>query len=407
MQRNQKSFFRAALAVLWCALILFPSLPAGAEEEGDSEAARELTGGCTFETNGKNEDFELLRDGDLGTYFPFKEKKGMLTVTAPEAVAGISVMLYDKYGRPLSYDLQVPGPGEDWVTVAKGGEFLAEWHELEEPAERFRLAATCKERMRLAELRVFAPGEKPADVQHWSRLEKCDMMLLSAHPDDEVLWFGGLLPTYAGERKCRVQVAVMVPTGGRRKLELLSAIWHCGVRYYPDMLNFLDKNGQFPEKQYTLWKGKNRVLGRVVEVIRKHQPEVLVTHGEGGEYGHGAHKTAADAAKQAVRLAARASKYKDSAKEYGPWQVKKLYLHEYEKNQITCDWSLPLSAFGGKTGYQVAEEAFAFHASQVARDWGFEIHGSHDNALFGLFATEVGPDSGAGDLMEHIPAGAD
>ncbi len=311
-------------------------------------------------------------------------------------------MLFDKYGQPLSYDLQVPGKGDEWVTVGHGGEFLAEWHELEEPAERFRLAASCRERMRIAELRVFGPGEKPADVQRWSRLEKCDMMLLSAHPDDEILWFAGLLPTYAGERKLRVQVSVLVPTGGLRKLELLSALWHCGVQYYPDMLNFLDKNGHTPEKQYTLWKGKNRVLSRVVEVIRRHKPEVIVTHGEGGEYGHGAHRTAADAAKEAIRLTPKKSKFSKSAKAFGTWEVKKLYLHEYEKNPIRCDWSVPLQAFGGKTGYEVAEEAFAFHASQVARDWGFEIHGPHDNADFGLYYTSVGPDSGIGDLMEHI-----
>lgn len=398
------------LAALFCALLLYPwtGAPAKTEEAGEpgrkGMPAEELTGQCTFETNGKNEDFELLRDHNMSTYFPFREKKGILTVNAPSPVEGISVMLHDKYGQPLAYDLQVPGNGEEWVTVAQGGEFLAEWHELKEPTKRFRLAAACKERMRIAELRVFGPGEKPEDVQCWSRLEKCDMMLLSAHPDDEILWFGGLLPTYAGDRKLRLQVSVLVPTGGTRKLELLSALWHCGVRYYPEMLNFLDKNGHTPEKQYTLWKGKNRVLSRIVEVIRKHKPEVLITHGVGGEYGHGAHRTAADAAKEAIRLSAKKNKFSKSAKEYGTWEVKKLYLHEYEKNPIQCDWSIPLSSFGGKTGYEVAGEAFAFHASQVARDWGFEVHGAHDNAAFGLYYTSVGPDSGIGDLMEHIPA---
>ena len=137
-------------------------------------------------------------------------------------------------------------------------------------------------------------------------------------------------------------------------------------------------------------------------MIRKHRPEVLVTHGEKGEYGHGAHKTAADAAKTLVKQTNSAKKYPKSAQQYGTWQVKKLYLHEYEKNPIVCDWDQPLAAFGGKTGYEVAEEAFRFHASQVKRDWNFEIHGQHDNALFGLFYTAVGPDTGKGDLMEHI-----
>jgi len=293
--------------------------------------------------------------------------------------------------------------GESWRTVEGSGDYLVNWHALPAPVTEVKIAATGKERLRIAEIRLFGPGEPPAEVQRWKTLEKCDLMLLTAHPDDEILWFAGLMPTYGGDRGYRLQLAVMVPTGGQRKLELLSAVWHCGVKYYPEMLGFVDKNGQNPEGQYNAWRGKGRVLSKVAEVVRKHQPEVLVTHGEKGEYGHGAHKTAADAAKVIVKQAADSKKFPKSAKLYGPWQVKKLYLHEYDKNAITCDWDEPLAAFGGKTGYQVAEEAFRFHASQVQRDWAFEIHGQHDNAQFGLYYTAVGSDSGIGDLMEHIP----
>ena len=414
-----KKRYRRITALLCCALLGFAFLPVLGEEALPEESeitleeteeisgAEELTASCRFETNGRTKDYALMTDRDLSTFFPFRETKGWLTVTAPGPIGGVSVMLFDKYGKPLTYDLQVPGENGEWITVGQGGAFLAEWHELETPAEQVRLNATCRERLRIAEIRFFAPGEKPADVQAWSVLDKCDLMLLSAHPDDEILWFGGFLPTYAGDRGYRVQLAVLAPTGGMRKLELLSAIWHCGVKYYPEFLGFIDKNGKTPERQYSIWHGKNRVLSRVVEVIRKHQPEVLITHGENGEYGHGAHKTAADAAKHAYKLAAKAKKYADSEKKYGTWQIRKLYLHEYAKNPIELDWTEPLPAFGGKTGYQVAEEAFAFHASQISRDWNFEIHGKHDNAMFGLYATEVGPDTGIGDLMEHIPESGD
>ncbi len=376
------------------------------EPEGAGEAARELTAVLTFETNGKSREYELLKDGDLSTYFPLKETKGELIVSSPEPMSGIYIMDFDKYGRDHDYDLQIRD-GDGWKTVDQGGRFLVHWHVLPEPATEVRILPTCTERLRLAELRAFGVGESPAEIQRWEILEKCDLMLLSAHPDDEILWFGGFLPTYGGERGYRIQVAVLAPTGGQRKLELLSAIWHCGVKYYPEMLGFVDKNGKDPEKQYKLWRGKNRVLKRVVEVVRRHQPEVLITHGEKGEYGHGAHKTAADAAKNAVKLSGNAKKFPDSADVYGTWEIKKLYLHEYEQNSIVCDWDLPLAAFGGKTGYEVAEEAFRFHASQIKRDWAFEVHGSHDNANFGLYYTSVGKDTGIGDLMEHIETAAE
>jgi len=380
---------------------------AGLPETEDTEdpeewfSAEELTAGCTFRSNGSSKDYSLMTDGDVGTYLPLREKKAEMTISGREPMGGIYVMVFDKFGRGYAYDLQVRD-GDGWKTVDQGGKYLVHYHELAEPAEEVKIVPTGKERLRIAEIRVFGPGEPPAEVQRWETLEKCDLMLLTAHPDDEILWFAGLMPTYAGERGYRLQLTVMVPTGAQRKLELLQAMWHCGVKYYPDMLGFVDKNGQNPERQYSLWRGKGRVIGKVVEAIRKHQPEVLVTHGEKGEYGHGAHKTAADAAKTAIRATGSAKKYPNSAEKYGTWEVRKLYLHEYEKNPIVCDWDQPLDAFGGKTGYEVAAEAFAFHGSQVRRDWEFEVHGKHDNAQFGLYFTSVGKDSGIGDLMENI-----
>jgi len=385
---------------VWCfaaiLLILLPVL-AGAD------TAQEIKSGVTFEANGKAKNVEEMRDDDFGTYFPLKEKNGWLEIHSEEEIHGVSVMLFDKFSQPLSYELQIRDVSGEWVTTDKSAEdYLVQWHELEKGTKELRILATSRERLRIAELRLFGEGEKPAEIQHWKTLGKCDMMLLTAHPDDETLWFAGLLPTYAGERKLRVQPVVMVPTGGERKLEVLSAFWTCGVTAYPEFLGLVDKNGKSVEKQYKVWRGQNRVLGLVTEVIRKHQPEVLVTHGERGEYGHGAHKTACDAAKLSVKYAAKESRFKESAKKYGTWQVKKLYLHEYDKNVIPCDWSVPLEAFGGKTGYEVAAEAFAWHRSQIKRDWEYEIHGKHDNAAFGLYFTTVGQDTGTGDFMEHI-----
>ena len=83
--------------------------------------------------------------------------------------------------------------------------------------------------------------------------------------------------------------------------------------------------------------------------------------------------------------------------------MKKLYLHEYPVRPIRCDWDQPLAAFGGKTGFRVAAEAFTFHASQTRRGWSISRGAEHDNTAFGLYMTQVGDDTGAGDLMEHIP----
>ncbi len=367
-----------------------------------AEEAEELTVRCVFTSNAKTKDFSSLTDGNLGTWYPMNDKKGWLEVEAPSPVGGVSVSMADKYGMyPISYDVEIEDGNGEWVSCAKS-RYLVDWYTFENPVSRFRLKATSKERIRIAEMRVFGPGEKPEEVQDWKELEKCDMMLLACHPDDEVLWFAGLLPTYAGERGYKVQVAMMTPRNGERQLELLSCVWHCGVRYYPYFIGFHDKHGGSIPRQYTAWKGKNRVMKLVTECFRKYKPEVVVTHGVEGEYGHSAHRVTSEAARLCVEYAAKKSSFPESVKKYGTWQVKKLYLHEYDKNQIVMDWDQPLAAFGGKTGFDVAEEAFQYHATQTARDWVFTRKGEHDNTLFGLYFTAVGEDTGLNDFMENI-----
>ena len=74
----------------------------------------------------------------------------------------------------------------------------------------------------------------------------------------------------------------------------------------------------------------------------------------------------------------------------------------------------PLAAFDGKTGTEVAEEAYAMHVTQ--RSAGMKIRGKRyifsvretggllfPNTVFGLCRTEVGPDEMRNDFLEHIP----
>ena len=385
-------------------LLLLLLLCAASAAFSDSPAA-ELTGACTFSSNNVYKtDIPLMTDGSVSTSYALKEKNGWLEIGCDTPVCGLSVSVLVKSRNPWSYSLEAMDENGQWQAVAQS-RYLTDWFDLSPGYTRLRIRSTGRERLRIAELRAFGPGEKPDDVQNWQDLDKCDLMLLACHPDDEVLWFAGLLPTYAGEREYKVQLAMMTPDYGDRQLELLRCAWHCGVRYYPYFIGFHDKHGGSVEKQLTQWNGKNKVLKEVVQCIRRFRPEVLVTHGEDGEYGHSAHRVTAWAAKECFSRAADEKQFSASADQYGTWQVKKLYLHEYGENRITMDWNRPLSAFGGKTGFDVAEEAYQFHATQVAiGHYEFERgpEGSHDNTAFGLYATVVGPDEAGNDFMEHI-----
>lgn len=366
--------------------------------------AEEITSYCAFSSNvreSKKNETSLMTDRDVSTYYALKEKGGWLVIESSEPMWGVSVMLYNRYGKDYSYDLQIEEEGE-WKTVSSS-KYLSNWHLMDKPATKIRLMATSKERLRIAEIQLFGKGEKPAEVQDWQDLDKADIMLLACHPDDEVLWFAGLLPVYA-DRGYKVQLAMMTPANEERQLELLQSAWHCGIKYYPYFIGLHDKNGHKNlETQYSLWKSRARVFRLVTECFRRYKPEVVVTHGEEGEYGHSAHQATADAAKICLKYAANKRKYPESVKRYGVWQIKKLYLHEYKKNRVTMDWTQPLASFGGKTGFEIAGEAFLYHVSQVKiGHYEFKPVGDHDNTAFGLYYSAVGPDQGKNDFMENI-----
>jgi LmbE family N-acetylglucosaminyl deacetylase len=231
--------------------------------------------------------------------------------------------------------------------------------------------------------------------------EKADLLVLFAHPDDEVLFMGGVLPYYAGELHKRVMAACVVPASSQRSLELLDSLWLNGLRSYPSFGPMRDNFSMSLQGMYGKWR-KDKLYRYVVGLYRRFKPDVVVSHDMKGEYGHGAHRAAADAAWQSLTLSANAKRYPDSAKEYGVWDVPKLYLHLYEKNAVDMNWRRPLDAFGGKTAFDMAKEGYACHTSQQQTEYTVEDSGPYDNSLFGLVHTNVGPDVKKDDFFENI-----
>ena len=270
------------------------------------------------------------------------------------------------------------------------------------------------QKMGFNEIFVFGEGEIPDWVQRWEETEgKADILFFSAHPDDELIFLGGAIPTYAVEKQKRVVVAYLSWCNTTRRSEALNGLWSMGVRHYPEFGGFTDSYSKNAKEAYKKL-GKDKVLSWVTEMYRKHQPEVVVTHDLNGEYGHGQHKMMADAAVQGYELAANPEKYPDQVAQYGTWQVKKLYVHLYgdESNQTQFDWTVPLESMGGKTGLELATEAYALHKTQegaevkINKKWrklSVEETGSYwSNTTFGLYASQVGPDETHTDFLEHV-----
>ena len=372
--------------------LLLLSLPAHGEE------ARDITLDCTFVRKTNQVNFKPLQDRNYATYFTMNPRR-VVEIHSPEEVSGVYLQFF-RHANPLEVQAEADG---EWISLGTtDGVYLTAYVPVPAGTDKVRIVNSGKQ-VYVAEVTILSKGEKPRRIPEWEAPGKADLMLLSTHPDDELLWFGGLLPTYAGEKDLAVQVAYVVPSIGYRRLELLDGLWHCGVERYPLFLEMQDKRAPSLKAQYKLWN-RNTLIKKIVAAIRQVQPEVIVTQDEQGEYGHGAHRACVDACKEAVLSAADAALYRDSAKEYGPWQAKKLYLHLYKENQLRLDWRTPLSAFEGKDGLTVATEALSFHKSQTLGGWEMEEGGQYDNALFGLYYTAVGEDVNKNDLMENIPA---
>lgn len=380
---------------IWLALVLALLFPCMA----NAETAKDITVACKMNDRAYNAASPAAQvDDNYETYYT----GSALTITAPQGEQIGAILLRWRTISPPGVILKSQQNGQ-WVELQReDANYAAQYIALTQPVDALRISAMGGATLELCEVKVYTPGEPGADVQIWrDPPEKVDLMLFSTHPDDEVLWFGGLLPYYAGEQKKDVLVVNAVYGWYYRRQELLDALWTCGVDIYPIMLGAQDAIDNVEEG----WKENNRLTqAGLVAIVRQYQPDVVVLHDVNGEYGHAAHKTFCRMGQKAVTMAADAQQCKDSAALYGVWDTPKTYIHLYAENQIRMDWKQPLSAFGGKTGLEVATEAFQCHVSQLNKHYRVEDGGQYDNALFGLWRTTVGNDVQGNDLFENVPA---
>lgn len=248
-------------------------------------------------------------------------------------------------------------------------------------------------------------GELPEWVQVWQEpYETADMLFIPTHADDELLFFGGAIPTYAGELGYKVQIAYMTNHWKERYRphELLNGLWTCGETAYPVIGPFTDIYSDSLAHAKTLYD-EEEVIGFMVELIRRFKPYVILGHDINGEYGHGVHMYNTDALMKALELSNDPEQYPETAEKYGVWDVPKTYLHLYEENVINLEWDTPLSRFDGKDGVQVASEAFDCHVSQRS----FYVLERRKTSkfcctLFGLYRSTVGLDVEKNDFLENI-----
>lgn len=247
----------------------------------------------------------------------------------------------------------------------------------------------------------------PDWVQIWEQPhDTADLLVLSTHADDEILFFGGTIPYYTSELGLKTQVVYFTyHTEKCRTHELLNGLYYCGVRNYPIIGNHEDIYSTSLAHAKGLYS-YDKALGFIVEMYRRFQPNVLVTHDLNGEYGHGVHCLVADLATKALELSNDPASYPESFRRYGLWDVKKAYLHLYADNPIDMEWEMDLASYGGTNIWDVIRNALNQYDSQL-KYYGNSLTRNpekvYDCTRFGLYRSTVGLDTGLCDFFENIP----
>ncbi len=274
----------------------------------------------------------------------------------------------------------------------------------------------------ISEIYVFSEGARPDWVQVWQEpTDRADLLLFSSHSDDDQLYFAGLIPLYVA-RGYNVQVAYFTyhPDDYVRRHELLCGLWEAGCRNYP-IYDLEIPDFRIDDYALTMAEFERRGFSResiedyIISVIRRTHPLVLVTHEPEGEYGHGMHIALSALIRETASYSADRTKYPESAKKYGLWEVQKIYLHDYDENKITLPIDTPLDYFGGRTAFGVSQDAFRHHTSQHYYSLTSWLYGSEaypitrssqiytDNpSYFGLFSSRVGDDKNKNDIFENL-----
>jgi LmbE family N-acetylglucosaminyl deacetylase len=228
----------------------------------------------------------------------------------------------------------------------------------------------------------------------YQSLKKLDVLgsvlYVAAHPDDENT---RLLAYFAKEKLYRTGYLSLTRGDGGQNLigdeqgvdlglirtqELLSARKIDGAeQFFSRAFDF--GYSKSPDETLEKWN-RDKILSDVVWVIRKFQPDVIITRfPTTGEGGHGHHTASAILANEAFFAAADAAKFPEQLKYVKPWQAKRILWNyfNFNNNQTYSDAvSMDVGAYNqllGKSYGEIASESRSQHKSQgfgVARNRG-------------------------------------
>lgn len=270
------------------------------------------------------------------------------------------------------------------------------------------------------------------------------IMILSCHPDDEGIFFGGVMSYYPQVQNVRtVHVSMTSGDWNRPPEDRETELTNADAIYYGRSITtsigspldtsinpsadlffprFKDEPTSTVDQTWDWWYdgildgddvalGRQKAIDTLATYIRILKPTVIVGHDIDGEYGHPNHKATGIAMAECYDRAAD-SGYVDGN---DPWLAMKLYIHQSEGNGLGTpgytfiNWlfhdyleetTIDTDDNGSPdmTPRQVTNVGLKVHYSQGSFDASTvyvvgENHDSHHSEWWGLYRSTVGPDT--------------
>src|SRR6476661_1253142 len=239
------------------------------------------------------------------------------------------------------------------------------------------------------------------------------VLYIAAHPDDENT---RLLAYFSKDKMYRTGYLSLTRGDGGQNLigeeqgvelglirtqELLAARRIDGAeQFFSRAFDF--GYSKSPEETFTKWD-REKILSDVVWVIRKFQPDVMITRfPTTGEGGHGQHTASAILAVEAFRAAADPKRFPEQLKWVQPWQPRRLLWNTFNfgsanttsPDQFTLDAG-DYNPVLGKSHGEIAAESRSQHKSQ-----GFGVPRGRGEAI--EYFKTIGGDEPHSDLYEGV-----
>jgi LmbE family N-acetylglucosaminyl deacetylase len=343
-------FFRSAAAFFLLGAMLFPTVTA-ARAEGNAQAG-DLTSECTFTLPERSVSFEpRLTDDYYNSRISFDADE-TLALKLPSGAKGLYIGWYT---APEAATVEaLDASGTVLQSVSANPDLLNDYYPLPDNCAGVRV--TSAKKYAISEVRVYDTATAPDELCVMSAQEtQPKVMVILAHTADESYYFGSLLPYLSGG-----DAALVFLSSENRQMQqqAIEARYALGSRTQPIFGNFPYYPSAIELKKLYTYIEKTDVTNWLIQVLRRYQPDTIVTHAAIGEDSEGMHELTANHVLLAATQAADASKEYVSAKAYGVWQVRAIYQHLASGTGGLYDTQAPIAAFGGESAVSLAQAAF-------------------------------------------------